>query len=168
MPENELQATLQHCSLHSVLMLTSKVLTRSGYGDVQILDRRQGHQKTRFGGYELLCETTVGTVPMRIAVKVILDDIRVRMVDELAGAVLRTNANHGLIVSPFRVTRTARKHLESYCNVRIDVIDGGVFAALLSKYQIGVRSRGGVDYTFFAELEDVSERLLAFIRENRT
>lgn len=164
MNERELQTILQNCSLHSLLLVTSKMLARSGYGDVQILDRREVRQKSRFGGHELLCESTLGTVPVKVIVKVIGDSIRLRMLDELAGAVLRTNSDLGIIVSPYPLSTAVARHKESYNAARIAVIDGDGLATRLNTLGIGVRPRGGVDYQFFAHLEDMGSRARAFIQ----
>ena len=156
---------LKQSSLHALLMVTSKALSRSGFGDVQILDRRHSKQKSRFGGHELLCQTNVGTVPLRIIVKVINDAVRVRMLDELAGAAIRTKADLGLLVTPFdRTSKSVRKQ-GRYGGVHLEVLDGPALCGLLRKYGIGVRPTGGVDYAFFAGLESVSIRLRMFLRE---
>ena len=166
MNDHELEAALKQCSLHSLLILTSRALSHSGFGYVQLLDRRQSKQKSRFGGHELLCETTVGGLPVRVIVKVIQDSVRLRMLDELAGGIRRTNADLGLIVSPHNLTANASQALGSYAPMRIEAITGRTFAELLSRYHIGVRSRGDVDYAFFSELEDLGERLISFLKAN--
>lgn len=167
MNETPLVQALQRCSLHSLLMITSKALTRAGFGDVQILDRRKSGQKSRHGGHELQCETTLGLLPVTVIVKVIQDKVRVRMMDELAGAVDRTGSDLGVIVTPFGVTAKASRQRDCYRRSRIEVLDGPSLAELLLKHRIGVRARGEVDYEFFGSIEDVSERLLSFIERNR-
>ncbi len=164
MKNHELSATLKACSLHSLLLVTTKMLARSGYGDVQILDRRHVKQKSRFGGHELLCESTLGTVPVKVIVKVINDSIRLRMLDELAGAVLRTRADIGIIVSPYPLSRMVAKHKDAYTAARIVVIDGDGLAARLSNLGIGVRPKGDVDYQFFAHLEELGARARSFVQ----
>ncbi|MHB8636727.1 MAG: restriction endonuclease [Fimbriimonadaceae bacterium] len=166
MNETELQIALQQCSLHTLLILVSKGLTRAGFGDVQILDRRENRQKTRFGGHELICQTTLGSFEATVVVKVINDAVRLRMLDEMAGTVLRRKADAGIIVSPRHVTATARKVQASYRPCRIEVIDGQALSALLSRFQIGVRGRGDVDYAFLTGLEEASRSLRAFIKAN--
>lgn len=167
MKDDELQEALKGCSLHALLIVTSRALSRSGFGDVQLLDRRQGRQKSRYGGHELLCESTVGGLPYRAIVKVIKDSVRLRMIDELAGSVRRTNADLGLIVSPHHLTKNAEAHLGSYAPMRIEPITGRTLSELLSRYHIGVRSRGEVDYAFFAGLEDASVRFNEFLKHHR-
>jgi restriction endonuclease Mrr len=155
---------LQVCSLHEILICVSKALSRSGFGDVQILDRRSSKQKSRFGGHELMCETTLGLYPVKIVVKVILDDVRTRMVDEMAGTVLRTKADLGLLITPFNVSEKVRAAQDAYRPLHLEFIDGKRLAELMRCSGVGVRSKGSVDYAFFSELEEVSERLLAFLR----
>jgi restriction endonuclease Mrr len=163
MNETPLEHTLKHASLHALLMVTSKALARSGYGDVVILDRRQPRQKSRYGGHELVCQSNLGTVPVKVIVKVINDDIRLRMLDELAGAVDRTQSEIGLIVSPHHLTAGAAAAQEKYRRARIEVIDGPMLAQVLMACNIGIRLSGEVDYAFFEGLEEFSDRMREFI-----
>lgn len=163
MSQAALKGMLQTCSLHPLIILTGKALTRAGFGDVQVMDRRSSKQKSRYGGHELLAETTVGSLPARIVVKVIPDVIRLRMLDELAGVVMRTKADLGVIVSPFHLSKRARESLVDYTNARIDVIDGAALASLLSRFKIGVRGSGEPDYAFFTALEEYSQRIIDFM-----
>jgi len=156
---------LRASSLHALLILTSKALSRSGFGDVQILDRRQNKQKTRYGGHELLCETELGGLPVKVVVKVVNDVVRLRMLDELAGTVVRRRADFGLIVTPQSVAKSAEKLVGSHLPVRIEVIDGPSLARMLIKYQIGTRGADDVDYAFFSELESQSFRIISFLAE---
>ena len=163
MNETPLEARLKACSLHSLLLVTSKVLSRSGFGDVTILDRRQSRQKSRYGGHEILTECSVGTVNVRVIVKVINDVVRLRMLDELAGAVDRTNSEFGLVVSPHHVSANAARWQAQYHRSRLEVIDGPLLARLLTRHRIGIRPKGELDYAFFEALEEQSARVLAFI-----
>ena len=166
MNDQELQATLKQCSLHSLLLVTSRAFARAGFGDVQILDRRQSKQKSRFGGHEIMCDLSVGFFPVRIIVKVLQDGVRLRHLDELAGTVRRTTADMGIVVSPHSLTAGAEAHLNGYQPMRIEVVTGSAFARLLSTYHVGVRSRGEVDYAYFSALEDASEKLISFLKTN--
>ncbi len=159
----QLQGALRSCSLHVLLMIVSKALSRSGYGDVRFLDRRHSRQKSRFGGHELVCETTLGTRPLKIVVKVVRDSARIRHLDELAGTVIRMGADSGLLITPFHVTKTARSLLDKYGPVRTSVIDGAALAEWLQRLGIGVRGEADVDWAYFGELEEVSDRVLAFL-----
>lgn len=158
---------LKDCSLHSLLLLPSKALSRAGFGEIQILDRRQSKQRSRYGGHELVCRGNLGSVPTKVIVKVINDSVRVRMLDELAGAVIRNRADLGLIVTPHHVTSNAARQQGEYRPARIEVIDGKALARMLSYVGIGQRSPGEVDYAFFGALHDMSKRVLTFIASNR-
>ena len=167
MNDKAMKEMLKGCSLHSLLMLTSKVLTRSGFGDVEILDRRQSKERSRYGGHELECTASFGFVPMRVIVKVVNDSVRVRMLDELAGTVARRNADLGMIVTPHHLTTKAKLHQGIYRRMRVHAVDGTDLAQLLQKCNIGTRGHADVDYAFFGALEDVSSRLLSFIASGR-
>ncbi len=164
MTEISMRNMLKRSSLHTLLLLTSKMLARTGFGDVEILDRRETKQKSRFGGHELQCETSLGALPLKVIVKVINDGVRLRMLDEMAGAVMRTKADLGIIVSPHHLTSSAEQHLASHKSARVVVIDGVEFARRLVRLGIGVRDFGEVDYQFFGKLEEIGGRALAFMR----
>jgi len=155
---------LQNTSLHALLMIVSKGLTRAGFGDVAILDRRQPRQKSRYGGHEIECLTSVGNLPGKVVVKVIRDGVRQRMVDELVGTVMRRGADLGLIISPFHITRKAKENLPAYKGARIEVLDGKILSDLLIKHQIGTRGEQDIDYAFFGGIEEVAEKVQAFLK----
>lgn len=163
MIDTQLKGALQNSSLHALLLMVSKALSRSGYGDVKILDRRQSTQKSRFGGHELVCEGTLGTRPVTVIVKVVRDSARIRHLDELAGTVIRMGADSGVLVTPFHITRTAQTLLGRYGPIRTTVIDGSELAQWFAQLAIGTRSGGEVDYAFFGELEELSDRVMAFL-----
>lgn len=165
MTKSPLMGALQGCSLHPLLMVTSQVLSRSGYGDVQILDRRQSKQRSRFGGHEIECITYLGDVRLKVVVKVIPDGVRLRMVDELVGTVQRRSADMGILVSTKTVARSAKTAVRTYGQTRVELIDGEALADLLTKYHIGLRSRGDVDYQYFECLEEAAVLIDQFRRE---
>lgn len=158
----ELSGALQGTTLHTLLLLVSKALARSGYGDVEIMDRRHERQKSRFGGHELLCTTSVGDRQIKVLVKVLKEAIRVRNLDEMCGTIGRMQADLGLVVSRMHITKDAKRLLPKFEGSRVSAIDGETLALLMEKHKIGVRG-GGVDYAFFGELEEVSDRVLLFL-----
>jgi restriction endonuclease Mrr len=165
MPTTPLVSVLQNCSLHSLLMIVNKVLTRSGFGDVQILDRRTTRQKSRFGGHEIQCLTPLGSESAKVVVKVIPDSVRLRMLDELAGTTMRTGADLGILVSTHELSRELEAKLPLYTRARVMVVDGVKLASELKRLGIGFRADRTIDYDFFFGLEQVSHRLLAFLRQ---
>lgn len=165
--EKALQEAIRASSLHTSLMLVSKVLTRTGYGDISILDRREPKQKSRLGGCELLCQTSIGGVSIKVIIKVIKDSIRVRMLDEMAGAIDRTKSDFGMIVSTEFLSKKAQATKEEYQKSRVEVIDLSLLCQMLSKFRIGVRPNGEPDYAFLAELEDQLDRVNHFLAYER-
>lgn len=164
MTEHQMTAVLRNSSLHVLLMIISKVLARSGYGDVQYLDRRLPRQKSRFGGHELVCQAKHGLREVKVVVKVLRDSVRIRNLDEMAGTVLRMGADEGLIITPFHITMTADLLLRSHePAVRIGVIGGDSLVALLRELKIGTRGPEEVDYAYFGELEGISDQVLGLL-----
>lgn len=159
----QIRHLVQGCSLHATLLLVAKALSRSGYGDIEILDRREPRQKSRFGGCELLCRSSFANVPVRIIVKVVRDSVRVRMLDEMAGAIDRTQADFGIVVSTADLPNTARIARRSYRKSRVEVIDLELLTDMLFKFRIGVRPGGSPDYAYFGALDDQMRRVNSFL-----
>jgi hypothetical protein len=163
MTNTAMMKMLQTASLHSLLMMTSKALSRSGFGDVQILDRREAKQKSRYGGHELLCVTTIGGVPVRIVVKVIRDSFRVRMFDELAGVVIRQNADMGILISPHQGNEIGMKWQPQYRPLKIYSMDGHALSRMISRSRIGTKDGFTPDYAFLEALEEMGSRVRSFM-----
>lgn len=166
MENSPLEAALKRLSLHPLITLVSRVLTRAGYGEAQLQNRLKERQKSRQGGCDMLFEATFGTRPVRVAVKVLRDSVRIRMLDELCGVVQRTKADMGFIVATGHITRNARPLLDQY-GPDIHVLDGSALASLLETYGIGTKGPGEVDWEFFAGLEATSPKILNLYRELR-
>lgn len=158
---------LETASLHGLLIALSKALSRSGFGDVQILDRRCTRQKSRFGGHELVCDTAIGPYPLRIAVKVVKDHIRTRMVDELAGTVIRTHSDMGILVSPYNRNRSVAALQGAHRPLRIEFLDGERLCKFMKRSGVGVRPAGEIDYAYFSALEEVATRIERFLQRER-
>jgi len=164
---SELRNLIQESSLHATLLLVAKALSRSGYGDIEILDRREPRQKSRYGGCELLCRSSFANVPVRIIVKVIRDSVRVRMLDEMAGAIDRTKSDFGIVVSTADLSQRARTVRQAYRKSRVEVIDLELLTDMLAKFRIGVRPSGSPDYAFFGALNDQIRRVNKFLTYER-
>ncbi|MBS1706730.1 MAG: hypothetical protein JST40_12735 [Armatimonadetes bacterium] len=162
---SDMLKALQHSSLHALLMMLSKALSREGYGDIQILDRRQNKEKSRESGHELLCLSRFGGLTMRVVVKVVRQPLRRRMFDEFAGVILRTKASFGLLVSTHQANEKVMKWQEAYACLRLIPIDGNRLVQLLQKHQIGVRKSGTPDFAFLDALEGLAHRIQDFLTE---
>ncbi len=166
MPNEDMQAALNGLSFHALLIIVVKILAQAGFGDVQIMDRRTTRQKSRFGGFEVLCEGSHGTEKWTIPVKVIPDAINLRMVDELAGVVQRRKASGVMIIGTQGVAKNVAKHIDSY-TTRPIIWGIEELAHQAVRLGVGVRKGGGVDYAFFGQLEMVSDMVLDFLAAAR-
>lgn len=147
-------------------MIASHVLTKTGFGYVEILDRRTTKQKSRYGGHELAGHVSLANLPMTTLFKVLEDPIRLRNLDEMAGVVDRMKADLGIVVSPHTLSGSALRHRDAHRKSRIEVFDGPVFADLCIRAGVGVAA-GKVDYEFFESLKQISPRILRFIKEEQ-
>lgn len=166
MTNDPLVHALQKCSFHPRLMMVQKALIKAGYGDVEILDRRDAGQKSRYGGHELSCVLATGPVPLKVNVKVLTEDVRIRTFDELAGCLIRTGADAGLVITTGKITRSGAKWQAKFeGKSRMDAMDGRALADLIRRSGFATRQNGEPDYAFFTELEKVSEKVRAFGKE---
>lgn len=163
MATDPLAKVLQRCSFHAFLMIASTALSRSGFGDVEILDRRSTKQKSRYGGHEMLCRAKIASLPAHVVVKVIQDRINTRMLDELHGCVDRRRADLGVIISPFQISPSVAKMQASYAKSRVEIIDADGLSGMLKCSGIGIRPKGDVDFAYFAEMEARSEHFLEYL-----
>ncbi|MEI7575540.1 MAG: restriction endonuclease [Armatimonadota bacterium] len=158
---------LQTCSLHEIEMLLQMTLSREGFGDIEIMHRRKSKQKSRYGGYDLVCRKGTGFGLETVIIKVVRDTVRIRHLSELVGEVDRSKADLGIIVSPFGLCDSAGEELPKYSRARIKVVDGQRLARLLAKYSLGIRPSGEVDYAYFTGLKAASLRIISFLTSIR-
>lgn len=161
------EAAVSNCSLHATLLLVSKALTLSGFGEVEVLDRRTSRQKSRLGGCELMCRTSMGHVQLKIIVKVLTDSLRQRLFDELAGSSDRLRSDFGILVSTRNLSSKFASATALYQRAHLEVIDLAKLCHLLAKFKIGIRANGEPDYAYFAELEVQADRVDQFLRFER-
>lgn len=167
MVEHQVQEVLQKVSFHVLLLSVSKVLSREGYSDVELLGRRTTRQKSYLGGCDLVARQPLGVFQTKSLVKVIQDNVRLRMLDEMSGAMPRCKANFGIIVTPFGCTKQVRDRNASYPGHPIRIVDGAELANLMVKHRIGVREQFGtlcIDEGYFEALRDRSGKLLTFLK----
>lgn len=167
MLEERVQEMLQEVSFHVLLLCVSASLSREGYSDVQLLGRRTTKQKSYLGGCDLVAHQPLGVFHTRTLVKVIQDDVRLRMLDEMTGAMPRNKANFGVIVTPYGVTRQVRELNAEFPGHPIRIIDGKELSYLMVLHGIGVEDRegkGSIDYNYFQHLHEHSRKLLKMIR----
>lgn len=140
--------------LEALELIVQQLLSASGFDDIRHQGRSTSGQKTRHGGFEFECRTTIGAVPARVVVKVLREDIRLRGADEMLGVRQRRGAHLGLIIT----TKSATQKLESlkarFQAGGVEWWDGNDIANAMVKYQIGARSNGEPDYAYLMGLEE--------------
>lgn len=169
MLEKDLLSVIRVSSFHVQMLLVRQLLDRLGYKQLQFMGRRERKEKTYLGGHEFTDETRVGLFDVQTVVKFVGQEVRVRMLDELAGVVRRTGSDYGILISTHGLTSSAEFHLGSHEPIRIRVVTGTEFARLLIQPKIGVREVQGleVDESFFRHLDRMSRQVSRFIEAVR-
>ena len=161
---DKLQAQLLELSIQSYEQLIAQVLRAVGYENVRVLrdprpSRRSHKGRNRHGGYDItaLVSTEYNTQPVLIQVKQYERPISRRFVDELRGALLRTQARQGVLITTSTFAPRARQAASEDHIGPIHLIDGGDLHELLLRYRLGVgENRRGKLYLkkrFFRRLE---------------
>ena len=159
-----LQTQLLALSIQSYEQLIAQVLRAVGYENVRVLRdlrpaRRSHKGRNRHGGYDItaLVSTEFSTQPVLVQVKQYQRPISRRFVDELRGALLRTQARQGLLITTSTFAPRARQAAEEDHIGPIHLIDGEGLRELLVRYRLGVgqnkRGRLYVCKRFFRRLE---------------
>ena len=159
-----LRAQLLNLSVGSYERLIAQVLRSVGYENVRVLRRpcasRHSHKgRNRHGGFDLtaLVSTEFSTQPVLVQVKQYQRPISRRFVDELRGALLRTQARQGLLITTSIFAPRAREAAREDHIGPIHLIDGAELGELLVRYRLGVgENRRGKLYLrkrFFRRLE---------------
>jgi len=147
--------------------LVARLLRASGYEDVRILRdhtkaRRSRKGRTSHGGVDLTASLRAefGVSQVLVQVKQYERPVSRRFVDELRGALLRTQARQGLLITPGAFSPAARTAaLEDHIGP-IHLLDGASLRDLLITHHLGLkRSKRGhlvLRSRFFRRLDVVS------------
>ena len=165
----KLQTQLLDLSIQSYEQLIAQVLRAVGYENVRVLrdprpTRRSHKGRNRHGGYDItaLVSTEFNTQPVLVQVKQYERPISRRFVDELRGALLRTQARQGVLITTSTFAPRARQAASEDHSGPIHLIDGAGLHELLVGYRLGVgENRRGKLYLkqrFFRRLEQFLPR----------
>lgn len=160
----KLQAQLLDLSIQSYEQLIAQVLRAVGYENVRVLrdprpSRRSHKGRNRHGGYDIiaLVSTEFSTQPVLVQVKQYQRPISRRFVDELRGALLRTQARQGLLITTSTFAPRARQAAQEDHIGPIHLIDGAGLHELLVRHRLGVgenkRGKLYLKKRFFRRLE---------------
>ena len=161
---DKLQTQLLDLSIQSYEQLIAQVLRAVGYENVRVLrdprPSRYSHKgRNRHGGYDItaIVSTEFSTQPVLVQVKQYARPISRRFVDELRGALLRTQARQGLLITTSTFAPRAREAAQEDYIGPIHLIDGAGLYELLVRYRMGVgenkRGKLYLKKRFFRRLE---------------
>ena len=162
--QEKLHAQLLDLSIPAYEQLIAQVLRCVGYENVRVLrapnsSRRSRKGRNKHGGYDIsaLVSTEFSTQTVLIQVKQYERPISRRFVDELRGALIRTQARQGLLITTSTFAPRARQVASEDHIGPIHLIDGEGLRELLVRYSLGVgknrRGRLYVQRRFFRRLE---------------
>lgn len=161
------KALLQHLlqlGVSDYEALLARLLQAVGYQQVRVLRdskraRRSHKGRTAHGGIDIIAWSRSGMASDRVLVQVKQYErfVSRRFVDELRGALLRTQSRHALLITTSRFAPAAVRAAQEDHIAPIHLINGERLCRLLIRHQIGVRRdwRGSpqVDHNFFNRLQ---------------
>ena len=172
LPDNEFQNGLRRrvrqLPVSAYEHLVAELLQAVGYEQVRVLrepklrdperPRRSHKGRTTHGGVDLIAQGRSGlmTDAVLVQVKQYERPVSRRFVDELRGALLRTESRHALLITTSRFSPAAVKAAQEDHVAPIHLMDGERLCQLLCEHRIGVRrdrkGRLRVDRRFFRPL----------------
>ncbi|MCX6378887.1 MAG: restriction endonuclease [Armatimonadetes bacterium] len=134
-----LKGELLSLSFHAYEECVRLLLVSMGYTDVQLMGCRVRSRKTTHGGLDVQAYTEVGVTRLSIVaqVKQYAERVPRRFVDELRGAMLRTGARQGILITTSTFSRAARKAVAADRTAPIRLIEGDELTQLLIQNRIG-------------------------------
>jgi inner membrane protein len=143
--------------------LIAELLQAIGYEQVQPLRgnkrRRRSHKgRNAHGGVDIIARSRSGlaTDAILVQVKQYERPVSRRFVDELRGALLRTESRHALLITTSHFSPAAIKAASEDHVAPVHLMDGEKLCRLLIQHQIGMRPGSGerplIDAAFFQSL----------------
>ncbi|MDQ3812895.1 MAG: restriction endonuclease, partial [Armatimonadota bacterium] len=163
--QQQLQERLLRLDSARFERLIAHLLARLGYVEVKVLraempgGRRSHKGRTRHGGMDLMAysQTDLSRALAVVQVKQYRRPVARQFVDGLRGAMLRTEAREGLLITTGPFSRVARTAAASDHIAPLRLVDGAELLNLLVIHQVGVRrTRKGsyrLDRRFFRRLQ---------------
>lgn len=141
-----LDEELRNLSVRGFERLIARLLRASGYEDVRVLrdhtkPRRSRKGRTDHGGADLTASLRAefGVTPVLVQVKQYERPVSRRFVDELRGALLRTQARQGLLITTREFAPAARAAAVEDHIGPIHLLDGQGLRDLLITHRLGLR-----------------------------
>ena len=162
---DKLLRQIHSLSITGYEMLLVELLRAVGYEQVQVLrdHKRQRHShkgRNGHGGVDIIAESRSGlaTDAVLVQVKQYERPVSRRFVDELRGALLRTESRHALLITTSHFSPAAVKAAQEDHIAPVHLMDSEKLCRLLIQHQIGVCSRQDnypqIDAEFFKDLNE--------------
>lgn len=147
----QLREQLLELSTPAFEHIVARLLRVCGYGDVQVLEGCKG-------GADLSASTSSGlsqTVTL-VQAKQYRSPVSRRFVDELRGAMLRTGAQQGVLLTTSTFYLPAYRAMWKDCPLPVRLVDGPELLSLLLTHGLGVTTSAAgrlkIDHGYFAQL----------------
>ena len=123
--------------------LVLKVIQQSGYSNVRLVEKMDSRGRTLIGGLDLkaYCQTDISQSLTIAQIKRHKAPVPRRFVDELRGAMLRTGAKHGLLITTLACSKAAHQAAQAIPMLPITILEGNSLIDLLIDRRIGVEQQ---------------------------
>lgn len=140
-----LRLALENMEFAAFERIMKSLLYKSGYLSVQLIGRNYKRGRTASGGLDLTARsvTELSSALTIAQVKQYKRVVSRRFVDELRGAMLRTGAEQGLLLTVSNFSKVAHAAARESKVAPIKLIEGEEVLDLLFAYRIGVRESKG-------------------------
>ncbi len=168
---SEMQQILSTCELFPLEVVLTRLLPKLGFHEVNVMGRRSEGQRSTEGGFEIEALLYRENQPIRTIVKIVRDDVRIRNVDEVVGAMTRVDAPFAIIFGTGKLCRNVEHLSRTKVGRKLTILSGDDFARLLIEHEIGTMGRliaKGVDRKYFEFLHKECNAVVQFMkRRNR-
>jgi len=164
--QREVERQLLRLSFPAFAALVREVLRRSGYERVALAGRLSPQGRILHGGCDLKAytRTDLETVVTAVQLKQYREPVGRRFLDELRGAMLRLQAEQGLLITTSTFSPAVRKIARESEVAPVRLVDGPELTGLVIQHRIGIRETRGrweVDRTYFKGLEQSASATLS-------
>ncbi|GDX40758.1 hypothetical protein LBMAG21_10500 [Armatimonadota bacterium] len=168
--DQTLREELLSLSFHAYEECLRQLLVSLGYADVKLMGCRVGSRKTTHGGLDVQAYTEVGVTRLSVVaqVKQYTERVPRRFVDELRGAMLRSGAGQGILITTSTFSQAAKRAVAVDRTAPIRLIEGEELVALLIQNRIGAMPDSENGFTIdISAFERLRERFPGQARQRR-
>ncbi|MBV9469710.1 MAG: metal-dependent hydrolase [Abitibacteriaceae bacterium] len=156
--QREVERQMLRLSFPAFAALVREVLLRSGYEQVALAGRLSPRGRILHGGCDLKAytRTDLETVVTAVQMKQYREPVGRRFLDELRGAMLRLQAEQGLLITTSTFSPAVRKIARESEVAPVRLVDGRELTGLIIQHRLGLQEQAGrwrLDGDYFKGLE---------------